>query len=387
MDGLIRRWDAVRDDDLMICRERGVAYQRDMRILLPPGQNAEGENYFEHYRKLDGQDIAKKINQGRVALVNKYVGEETEVLDIGIGSGQFIEARRNTFGKDVNPKAIEWLQAKGLQADNLERFYAFTLWDVLEHIREPARYFKHIPNGSYLFACLPTFNLEKIRQSKHYKPNEHLYYWTMDGFPDWMKCYRFRLRERNLQETEAGRESIMSFVFQRDLPGYHATVDQYRQLYQPNYGATAYLYFNEIAAEVLKLNPKSVLDFGCGRSDLVAHFWNDGKRRVAKYDPAINQFEMMPEGEFGLVLCTDVLEHILMSDVDRILGEIAKKSKKALFTISLRPARRQLPDGRNAHVTLLTENEWTRWVGSVFGSATRVQHGAGEHLLMLKTFK
>lgn len=387
MDGLVKRWDAVKDGDLMIVQHRGVAYQRNMGQQLPPGENAEGENYFDHYAALDGTEIALAINSRRVAFVNKYLGQDTEVLDVGVGAGQFIEARPNTWGKDVNPKAIEWLKEKGKLEENFGRFQAFTFWDVLEHVAEPARYFKHMADGSWLFTSLPVFkDLNRVRHSKHYKPREHLYYWTEAGFIEWMALYRWRLRERSTQESDAGRDSIMSFAFQRDLPGYHATVEQYRQLYSPNYGATAYLYFDEIAKEVLKLNPKSILDFGCGRSDLVAHFWKDGQRRVEKYDPAIPRFEMMPAGEFGLVLCTDVLEHILMSDVQRILNEIANKSRNALFTISLRPARKQLPDGRNAHVTLLTEDEWTRWVGSTFGRATKVQHQAGEHLLMLKTW-
>lgn len=387
MDGLIKRWDAVKDGDLVICKHRGVAYQRNIAQQLPPGQNAEGENYFDHYAALDGSEIAKRINEGRVALVNKYVGEETEVLDVGIGCGQFIEARPNTLGNDVNPKAIQWLGERDKLAENLERFRAFTFWDVLEHVAEPARYFKHMRDGSWLFACLPIFkDLDLVRKSKHYKPGEHLYYWTEPGFIEWMALYRWRLRERSIQEIIAGRDSIMSFAFVRDLPGYHETVDQYRQIYSPHYGATAYLYFKEIAREVIKLNPRSIIDYGCGRSDLVAHFWNDGRRRVEKYDPAIPQFETTPKGYFDLALCTDVLEHINMADVDRIFREIKDKAQRSLFTISLRPARKKLPDGRNAHVTLLTEDEWTRWVGSAFGMAKKVTHGAGEHLLMLKTW-
>lgn len=383
MDGLIKRFDAVRDDDLMLCLARGVAYQRDMKSA----RVSYDDSYFDCYAKLEGQEIARKLNAGRVEIVNKHVGPDTWVLDVGVGSGEFIKNRRNTLGHDVNKKAIVWLRENHLWSQSLEGFPAYTFWDVLEHVDVPNNYFKRMADGCLLFTSLPTFeDLNRVRESRHYKPGEHLYYFTEEGFIDWMSRYRFRLLERSRFETDAGRDGITSFVFKRDLPSYHQTVEQYRRLYEPNYGATAYLYFDQIAAEVLSLQPSSVLDYGCGRSDLVAHFWNDGGRRIAKYDPAIPRFETMPADDFDLVLCTDVMEHILMQDVDHILSEIRAKSRNALFTISLRPARAKLPDGRNAHVTLLSPGEWLRWIEAIFGRAVHVPIGMGDHLMMVKTW-
>lgn len=381
MDDLIKRYDAVEDRDLMLCHSRGVAYQADMSKPVEYGQT-----YFQNYVALEGQEIARKINAGRVGLVDRYVGAECEVVDVGIGSGEFIKCRPNTVGCDVNPKALAWLKSQNKLAGVLTDYKVFTFWDVLEHIDVPNNYFRRMPDGCFLFTCLPIFtDLNRVRESRHYKPNEHFYYWTEQGFIDWMALYRFRLLERQAFETQAGRDSIVSFAFQRDLPGYHETLEQYQKIHARSYGASAYLYFDQIAEEIIAINPSSVLDYGCGRSDLAAHFWKDGARRIAKYDPAIPQFKEMPEGEFDVVLCTDVMEHIRMPDVDQILQEIKAKSKKALFTISMKPARAELPDGRNAHVTLLNENEWTRWIKSVFGFAVRIPT-QWDHILMLKTF-
>jgi 2-polyprenyl-3-methyl-5-hydroxy-6-metoxy-1,4-benzoquinol methylase len=94
----------------------------------------------------------------------------------------------------------------------------------------------------------------------------------------------------------------------------------------------------------------------------------------------------MPEGEFDLVICCDVMEHIPMAEVGRVLSEIKRKSDKALFTISMRPARARLPDGRNAHVTLLTAKEWMRWIKDVFGSVAEVEHDKSDHILMARTW-
>lgn len=388
MDQLVSRWDAVDDGDLMMSLARGVAYQKDMSLRTAPGVNAEGNNYFDHYRALDGGDIARRIYEGRVDLVNAYAGPACPVLDVGIGSGRFIEARRNTFGLDINPKAMQWLRERNLAApDGLSGFKAYTFWDVLEHVDVPHNYFKRMEDGSFLFTCLPIFDdLKNVRKSKHYKPGEHFYYWTEAGFVAWMAEYRFRLLETQRFEIEAGRESILTFAFVRDLPTYRQTVDQYRKLHSTAYGASAYLYFNEIAKQVFGLNAGSIIDFGCGRSDLVAHFWNEGRRKIAKYDPAIPQFEQMPDGTFDLALCCDVMEHIPMTHVDGVLAQIKSKSRRALFTISMRPARARLPDGRNAHVTLLNAGEWLRWIESVFGRAEVVQHERSDHILMARTW-
>ena len=387
MDPLIARFDSVEDGDLVLCRGRGVARQRDMSFRAPPGVNAVGENYFDHYAALAGGEIGQLIHAARRDIVDRHAGREACVLDVGIGSGEFIQARPNTLGLDINPRGIEWLRREGKLADGVEGFEAYTFWDVLEHIDQPYRhYFRFMKDGAWLFTSLPIFSdLDTVRGSKHYKPGEHLYYWMEQGFVDWMAAWRFRLVERSDVESEAGREGIVSFAFRRDLPDYNSTLDQYREIHSRAYGTTAYLYFDQIAREVMSRQPVSILDWGCGRSDLVAHFWNEGRRRIAKYDPAIPQFKRLPEGQFDLALVCDVMEHILLCDVERVLEEIKTKARDAIFTISLRPARAKLPDGRNAHVTLLTASEWSRWVKSIFRRAIRVDTGQ-DHLLMLKTF-
>lgn len=219
MDALIAQFPAVADDDLMLCPENGVAYQRDMSHRAPPGVNADGENYFDHYAPMAGNEIASKIYAGRVEMVNDRVGPDVPVLDIGIGCGEFIKARPNTFGQDINPKGIQWLKDRRKLREDMESFKAFTFWDVLEHVENPDDYFKRMPDGSHVFATIPVFvDLSEIRQSKHYKPGEHLYYWTKAGFIQWMERYRFHLLERSDFEVQAGRESVRSFAFVKMSP-------------------------------------------------------------------------------------------------------------------------------------------------------------------------
>jgi len=159
-------------------------------------------------------EIAEKINAGRVALVAKHYGNGP-LLDIGIGSGEFIRTRHGkTYGHDINPAAIDWLIRDGRWRTDFAAFDAFTFWDVLEHVPEPEIYFRHMPPGAFVFASLPIFDdLRRIRESRHYRPGEHLYYFTLRGFVGWMGLHGFRHLATERYETEAGRDSILSFAF------------------------------------------------------------------------------------------------------------------------------------------------------------------------------
>lgn len=214
MDRFIGNFEPqLTDGALHYCPEHGVAYQADMQAGRIPYNGA----YFDHYVKLEGQPIALMLNAGRVQLVNKHVGPETGVLDVGIGSGEFLMSRPNTFGYDVNKRAEAWLKAANRWSDKFSVFEAFTFWDVLEHVETPEQdYFRHMRPGTHLFTSLPIFNsLWDIRNSKHYKPGEHLYYFTEPGFLNWMKRHGWQHLDTQDYETRAGREGILSFAFRR----------------------------------------------------------------------------------------------------------------------------------------------------------------------------
>jgi len=77
------------------------------------------------------------------------------------------------------------------------------------------------------------------------------------------------------------------------------------------------------------------------------------------YDPAVEQYSVLPEGTFDAVICTDVLEHIEEEDVADVIQEIYSKANKFVYLgISNEPASSYLPDGRNAHVTQKSLDWW-----------------------------
>lgn len=373
MDRLIKRFDGSADRDLMLCPHRGVAYQRNMGR----GRIAYDKAYLEHYQGFADSPVERALNAGRLELLARHAHPTTraKVLDVGVGSGAFVRAARtvgyDARGFDVNPYAVELLKAQGIYAEDPAEFAVATFWDSLEHMEDPELLLGRLRRGSVALVALPVIeDVARVRESKHYKPGEHLYYWTADGFVAWMALYGFRLVDRSDHEVRAGRESIAAFAFVKDLPGYRDYIGLYQALHSArHYGSSATELHLEMVTELVRVNrPQSILDFGCGRSDLASHFYLDGQRRIARYDPAIPGLAEMPEGRFDLVLCCDVLEHIPMAHVDKILQQVKAKGELALFTISMKLAKARLPDGTNAHVTLLTRSEWERWLREIFGS-------------------
>lgn len=216
MDSFVAALPALADADLMLAD--GVAYQADMSA----GRVEYGADYLAKVDNYDGTPIAEAVNAGRCALVLRHLWDGAHILDLGAGSGAFVRAARSwgiaARGYDVMPGAVQRLIDAGLYAEpNPARFDAVCLWDVLEHLEEPAPLLHSIPVGRFLFVSLPIFDdLRAIRASRHYRPGEHLYYWTADAFVGWMGRYGFRLLERSSHEMDAGRDSIGAFAFVRD---------------------------------------------------------------------------------------------------------------------------------------------------------------------------
>lgn len=176
----------------------------------------EGQ-YFEHYQKLDATPMGGLLTRARLELVGKYC-KPNETVDIGIGGGRYV-LESGGFGFDVCDDAIEWLRTADRYVDPYHRMWegkvkAITCWDSLEHIPEPEKLLAHAKN--WLFVSMPIYEgPEDATQSKHYKPGEHLHYWTLQGFISWCAEQGFECIEVNHAETELGREGITSFAFKR----------------------------------------------------------------------------------------------------------------------------------------------------------------------------
>lgn len=129
----------------------------------------------------------------------------------------------------------------------------------------------------------------------------------------------------------------------------HATSD---------FGITAPKWFDVIVPLARQYQIMSMLDYGCGKGLLKKALGEV----VVEYDPAIEGKDAIP-APAGMVCCIDVLEHIEPELLDNVLADLRRCTVKVgFFTISMRPAKRILPDGRNAH---LIQESYTWWLAKL----------------------
>jgi len=107
--------------------------------------------------------------------------------------------------------------------------------------------------------------------------------------------------------------------------------------------------------------PSSVLDFGCGHGALMASIQQEyPNMRVEGYDPGNTEHSRMPKRSFDVIVSADVFEHIEPEHLAATLQLISSRMLVAgWFRIACYPAKKQLPDGRNAHL-IVEKPEWWR---------------------------
>ena len=113
----------------------------------------------------------------------------------------------------------------------------------------------------------------------------------------------------------------------------------------------------ETAREIAtRYGAQSVLDYGCGQGTLAASLRSHFVTR--EYDPAIAGKDGPPSFA-DLVVCTDVLEHVEPDKLPAVLTHLRQLARRAaLLVVSIRPANKILPDGRNAHLIIRPRAWW-----------------------------
>lgn len=125
----------------------------------------------------------------------------------------------------------------------------------------------------------------------------------------------------------------------------------------------------EIATLCKQLNVETILDYGCGKGI----FWANKslykpilkpyavhKLQVHLYDPFIPKFAgPIPSKRFDMVICTDVLEHVMLEEVVDTIDKLILYTRKVLFLdIDTVPAKKKFKDGTNLHITVKPREWW-----------------------------
>lgn len=206
MNAVFCEW---RDAGLVWLPERGMGY-------YPVNDEPYDDAYFRKYVEYSDTDLGRRLDTLRIDLVRRWAGPGAAVIDIGIGAGAFIEARGGeTYGYDINPRAVTWLKDRQLWRDPREQAAdALTFWDSLEHIRDPAPMLAQA--REWVFMSLPIFTgPDHVLRSRHFRRDEHCWYWTRGGLIRWMAEHGLAVVEHGTPESIAGREDIHTFAFRR----------------------------------------------------------------------------------------------------------------------------------------------------------------------------
>jgi cyclopropane fatty-acyl-phospholipid synthase-like methyltransferase len=143
--------------------------------------------------------------------------------------------------------------------------------------------------------------------------------------------------------------------------------DQLAHLHQAgkfNNGHTAYPIVKDF---IEKYQPTGVLDFGCGQGGLIATIKElHPNIEVTGYDPGNPNFQHLPKHPIDTIVSTDAIEHIEPKYLDTTLRIINEKMQRCgFFRIACYPAKKQLPDGRNAHLIVELPEWWRNKIQSI----------------------
>jgi len=80
---------------------------------------------------------------------------------------------------------------------------------------------------------------------------------------------------------------------------------------------------------------------------------------VAGYDPGNEEFRRLPKRPVDVVISTDAIEHIEPAHLEETLRTIGSlMTRCGCFRIACYPAKKSLPDGRNAHLIVKSPDWW-----------------------------
>lgn len=133
--------------------------------------------------------------------------------------------------------------------------------------------------------------------------------------------------------------------------------EQNRALHEANqhYG-TSGAKWRDMVRPLAQWGRKRILDYGCGKQTLSRSL--GPAYNCTDFDPCIEGLDAHPSPH-PVVVCGDVMEHIEPECIEDVLADIRSLTQEvALFVIHLGPAKKTLPDGRNAHLSQHPAEWW-----------------------------
>jgi hypothetical protein len=179
---------------------------------------------------------------------------------------------------------------------------------------------------------------------------------------------RLATRKRHPPKADDGPRNVIT-------PEYKALNEQMHRE-REGYGVQGRFYAAQIRL-LARVVSRDILDYGCGKRLLEAGL----SFPIRNYDPGIPGLDARPDPA-DVVVCLDVLEHIEPELLDDVLADLARVTRRAgYFTVSVIPAKKTLPDGRNAHLIVQPREWWEDRLSRLF--RIRLRANSEEHALFV----
>lgn len=125
---------------------------------------------------------------------------------------------------------------------------------------------------------------------------------------------------------------------------------------------------NEVIRCIEEYDIKSILDFGCGKGTVVEKLKETYPQiKIYGYDPGHETYNTLPN-KVDMIFSEDVLEHIEPEKLDETLVDLANRCDKVMYhLIACHLSKKQLSDGRNAHLIVESPDWWEKKLEDVLG--------------------
>ena len=166
-------------------------------------------------------------------------------------------------------------------------------------------------------------------------------------------------------------------------------IKQYEILHKQDksYGASHEDYLEEVSLFIEYLQPKNVLDYGCGKGVMLNNLIKKyPKINFYGYDPAIPKYKEIPSQKIDMIINTDVLEHIPEEYLPEVMKEISSLCSNCFFALHHALAYTILPNGQNAHCTIKPPFWYQNMMTQYFKQLTPLDGKDNIHSVIL-TFK
>ncbi|WP_243657434.1 methyltransferase domain-containing protein [Parafrankia sp. BMG5.11] len=158
------------------CAACGHSWIRTSRDEQASSDKAIYTRSYAGYR--DDPTLAQNFDRIIADVLLPRIPAAAAIIDVGCGAGAFLSAAKraglSATGLDVSEDAAVLCQQRGhearagdfLQTDGLQAVDVITMWDVLEHLRDPASFLKaaavRLRPGGTFFAKVPTYGSVSI---------------------------------------------------------------------------------------------------------------------------------------------------------------------------------------------------------------------------------